>query len=59
MGQHKHNPNCQLAKEGKLPKKKKKRDKRAVEREIMAAVEAEFCRRTGIYTVCSKTFTNS
>ena len=28
MGQHKYNPNCQLAKEGKLPPKPKKMSKR-------------------------------
>jgi hypothetical protein len=36
MGQHKHNPNCQLAKEGKLPPKPKKQAKKEVEREIYA-----------------------
>lgn len=32
MGQHKYNPNCQLAKEGKLPPKPKKMSKRERER---------------------------
>ena len=32
MGQHKYNPNCQLAKEGKLPPKPKKMSKREAER---------------------------
>lgn len=32
MGQHKYNPNCQLAKEGKLPPKPKKMSKREWER---------------------------
>lgn len=32
MGQHKHNPNCQLAKEGKLPPKPKKMSKRERDR---------------------------
>ncbi len=34
MGQHKHNPNCQLAKEGKLPPKPKKMSKREAERRL-------------------------
>jgi len=32
MGQHKYNPNCQLAREGKLPPKPKKMSKREQER---------------------------
>lgn len=32
MGQHKHNPNCQLAKEGKLPPKPQKMSKRESKR---------------------------
>ena len=36
MGQHKHNPNCQLAKEGKLPPKPKKMSKRESERLLYA-----------------------
>ena len=28
MGEHKHNPNCELAKQGKLPPKKKGMSKR-------------------------------
>ena len=36
MGQHKHNPNCQLAKEGKLPPKQKRKSKRELERELYA-----------------------
>lgn len=36
MGQHKYNPNCQLAKEGKLPPKPKKMSKREVERLMYA-----------------------
>ena len=32
MGQHKHNPNCQLAREGKLPPKPQKMSKRESER---------------------------
>lgn len=38
MGQHKHNPNCQLAKEGKLPPKPKKMSKREQERWIRAII---------------------
>lgn len=34
MGQHKHNPNCKLAEEGKLPPKPKKKSKRQQEREL-------------------------
>ena len=36
MGEHKHNPNCQLAKEGKLPPKIKPMGKRETERYIQA-----------------------
>ena len=32
MGQHKYNPNCQLAREGKLPPKPKKMGKRESKR---------------------------
>ena len=34
MGQHKYNPNCQLAKEGKLPPKPKNMSKREIERRL-------------------------
>ena len=34
MGQHKHNPNCKLAKEGKLPPKQRRKVKRETEREL-------------------------
>ena len=36
MGQHKHNPNCQLAREGKLPPKPQKMSKREAERQLYA-----------------------
>lgn len=36
MGQHKHNPNCQLAKEGKLPPKPKQMSKREIDRLLYA-----------------------
>lgn len=36
MGQHKHNPNCQLAREGKLPPKPKHMSKRESERLLYA-----------------------
>lgn len=36
MGQHKYNPNCQLAKEGKLPPKPKRMSKRDSERLLYA-----------------------
>ena len=36
MGQHKYNPNCQLAREGKLPPKPKKMSKRESERQLYA-----------------------
>lgn len=38
MGQHKHNPNCQLAKEGKLPPKPKKLSKKQQRAAIMKAI---------------------
>lgn len=37
MGEHLYNPNSQLAKEGKLPEKKKKTSKRQRERMLMQA----------------------
>ena len=40
MGQHKYNPNCQLAKEGKLPPKPKKMGKREAERLLYARCKA-------------------
>lgn len=36
MGQHKYNPNCQLAREGKLPPKPKRMSKRERERLLYA-----------------------
>ena len=44
MGQHKYNPNCQLAKEGKLPPKPKRMSKREQERQIYAAIFDSFAR---------------
>lgn len=44
MGQHKYNPNCQLAREGKLPPKPKPMSKRQRERMMMAFIRE----RTGI-----------
>lgn len=38
MGQHKYNPNCQLAREGKLPPKPKKLSKRQRDRLLMAMI---------------------
>jgi hypothetical protein len=38
MGQHKHNPNCQLAREGKLPPKPEKLSKRQRDRMLMKIV---------------------
>lgn len=39
MGQHKYNPNCQLAKEGKLPPKPKRMSKREREMLMYAKVQ--------------------
>lgn len=36
MGQHKYNPNCQLAREGKLAPKPKRMSKRESERSLYA-----------------------
>ena len=44
MGQHKHNPNCQLARDGKLPPKPKKSSKREQERLLYAMIRE----KTGI-----------
>ena len=38
MGQHKHNPNCRLARDGKLPPKPKKLSKREQERLLYAMI---------------------
>ena len=38
MGEHKHNPNCQFAKEGKLPPKPKGISKKAQRRQLMRMV---------------------
>ena len=38
MGQHKYNPNCQLAREGKLAPKPKKMSKRQRDRLLMAMI---------------------
>ena len=38
MGAHKYNPNCQLAKEGKLPPKPCKLSKRETERRLRNAI---------------------
>ena len=45
MGQHKHNPNCQLAKEGKLPPKRRRKGKREAERELYAMCAGYICKR--------------
>ena len=44
MGQHKYNPNCQLAREGKLPPKPKKMSKRQRDRMLMRLI----CEKTGL-----------
>lgn len=44
MGQHKHNTNCQLARDGKLPPKTKKLSKREQERLLYAMIRE----KTGI-----------
>ena len=44
MGQHKYNPNCQLAEEGKLPPKPKKMSKRESERMLYAMCQEALLR---------------
>ena len=44
MGQHKYNPNCHLARDGKLPPKQKKLSKREQERLLYAMIRE----KTGI-----------
>lgn len=44
MGQHKHNKNCQLARDGKLPQKQKNLSKREQERLLYAMIRE----KTGI-----------
>lgn len=39
MGKHKHNPNCELAKKGMLPPKKKKMGKRETELLLMHKIQ--------------------
>lgn len=48
MGQHKYNPNCQLAREGKLPPKPPKKPKRQLERELYAMCYDHMMSATGI-----------
>ena len=48
MGQHKYNPNCQLAREGKLPPKPPKKPKRQVERELYAMCYDYMMSATGL-----------
>lgn len=48
MGQAKHNPNVQLAKEGKLPPKPKKLGKRETERLFYRMVEGYILEKTGL-----------
>lgn len=45
MGQHKHNPNCKLAREGKLPPKQRKKGKRELERELYALCSGYIAKR--------------
>lgn len=45
MGQHKHNPNCKLAKEGKLTPKQRRKSKRETERELYAMCQRYIARR--------------
>ena len=42
MGEHKHNPNCQLVKDGLLSSNPKKLGKRESERIIMREIEQKF-----------------
>lgn len=46
MGQHKHNPTAQLAKEGKLPPKPKKMSKREQEAELNRIIFSEVFKRS-------------
>lgn len=39
MGEHKHNPNCELAKSGQLPPKPKKMSKRERDRWLMSEIK--------------------
>ncbi len=48
MGQHKTNPNCQLAKDGQLPPRKEKLTKREMERRMHEAVEKYLIEKTGL-----------
>ena len=43
MGQHKYNPNCQLAKDGKLQPRPKKLSKREQERLLYAMIRERTC----------------
>lgn len=47
MSEHKHNPNCIKAKEGKLPPKPPKQSKREVERELYCLVKRKLDEKTG------------
>ena len=47
MSEHKYNPNCVLAKEGKLPPKSPKKSKLEVERELYDLVKSKLDEKTG------------
>lgn len=47
MSEHKYNPNCILAKEGKLPPKPPKNSKREVERELYSLIKSKLDEKTG------------
>lgn len=49
MGQHKHNPTAQLAGEGKLPPKKRKRGKRTIDRLLQAIFATHLQKSIGYY----------
>jgi len=54
MGQHKYNPNCQLAKEGKLPPKPKNMSKREIDRMLMNTIGDAIMEKTGLKAIMNQ-----
>lgn len=48
MGEHKHNPTAQKAKEGLLPKRPERPSKREQERKATGLIQAYMAKKTGL-----------
>jgi len=54
MGQHKYNPNCQLAKEGKLPPKPKNMSKAEYDRMFESIITDAIMEKTGMKAIMNQ-----